>query len=42
MNFDLSEGFIVLAVIILCIFYSGEPDLHDALICNLTNSVECF
>ena len=38
----MSEGFIALLVIILVIFYDGEPDLHDALICNLMNSVECF
>lgn len=37
-----SEGFILLAVILLVIFYGGEPDFHDALVCNLMNSVECF
>lgn len=36
------EGFIVLIVVLLVIFYGGEPDLHDALICNLLNSVECY
>lgn len=38
----LSEGCIIMGIILLVIFYEGEPDLHDALLCNLNNTVECF
>ncbi len=34
------DAALIIGIVILCLFYCGEPDLHDAAISNLMNN-EC-
>jgi hypothetical protein len=42
MNNDIGVAAICLTIVLAMFLFMGEPDVQDALICNLLNKIECY